>query len=488
MTLVVIVYLIFATWLSLYGFNVLALSVAYLFLRKPRFSLKPLKEFPDVTVQLPVFNERYVVERVIDAAAALDWPGDRLHIQVLDDSTDETAGLARARAEQHRARGTDITVIHRADRTDYKAGALHNGLAHSNSPYIAIFDADFCPAPDFLKRMVPALIAQPDAAWVQARWTHLNEDYSAFTRALTMLMDAHFTIEQVVRDRLGLTMLFNGSAGVWRREAIEAAGGWQGDTLTEDADLSFRAQMAGWRGSMLPDVTVPSELPVQMTALKQQFFRWSKGGAQTVRKLFIPMLRSRMPFQKKLAGLFQISSYLAHPLIILLLATWLPLVLHPEWINGIPMTYMSVAMLGLPFEFLLTQIVLRRGNISRMIYLPLFLIIGTGMAFNNARAVVQGLAGRPSEFVRTPKFRMEGANEAWKRSAYALSADPTAFGEAVMAGYAAFMVLEAWRVDNLGAIPFLLLYAVGFAYVVVSTAVNIRPRRRRPTVRVKADA
>ncbi len=485
---VVILHVIFATWLSLYGFQALALSLAYCFYRKPRPSERHLNEPPDVTVQLPVYNERYVVERVIDAAAALDWPCGKLHIQVLDDSTDETTGLARARAEQHRARGIDITVIHRTNRTEYKAGALQNGLAGSSSPYLAVFDADFCPAPDFLTQTIPVLVEQPNVGWVQTRWTHFNEGYSALTRAMTLLMDAHFTIEQVVRDRAGLTMIFNGSAGVWRREAILAAGGWQGDTLTEDADLSFRAQIAGWRGRMLPDVTVPSEMPVQVTALKQQYFRWSKGGAQTVRKLFIPMAKSRMPLGKKLAGLFQMSSYLAHPLIILLLVTWLAIIIHPEWIQGVSLAFMSAAMLGLPFEFLLAQIVLHRGNAWRMIYLPLFLIVGTGMAFNNARAVVQGLAGRPSEFVRTPKFRMDGVNESWKRSAYALAADPTAFGEAIMAGYAAFMIVAAWKTGDMNVIPFLLLYACGFAYVAISCAIDLRPRKRRPSLRLKADA
>jgi cellulose synthase/poly-beta-1,6-N-acetylglucosamine synthase-like glycosyltransferase len=485
---VVILYLIFATWLSLYGFQALALSIAYLFHRKSRHNLKPLQEFPDVTVQLPVFNERYVVERVIDAAAALDWPRDKLHIQVLDDSTDETTGLARARAEQHRALGIDIIVIHRTDRADYKAGALQNGLAGSSSPYIAIFDADFCPAPDFLKQTIPALVEQPDVAWVQTRWTHLNEGYSALTHAAALLMDGHFTVEQVVRDRAGLTMIFNGSAGVWRRRAIDDAGGWQGDTLTEDADLSFRAQIAGWRGRMLPDVTVPCEMPVQVTALKQQYFRWSKGGAQTVRKLFIPMAKSRMPLGKKLAGLFHMSSHLAHPLIILLLVTWLAIIIHPDWIQGIPIAFMSVAMLGLPCQFLVAQIVLHRGHVWRMIYLPMLLIIGTGMALNNARGVVQGLAGRPSEFMRTPKFRMDGANATWKRSAYALAADPTAVGEAIMAGYAAFMVVAAWKTGNLSVISFLLLYVIGFAYVAIGSAMDLRPRKGRSTLRLKADA
>ena len=494
MTLIVVaLYLIIVTWLSLYGFNLLAISILSLVHRKDKPTLEPLTsgraERPDVTVQLPTFNERYVVERLIDAMAALDWPRDKLHIQVLDDSTDETTGLARARAEFHRAHGLDIIVLHRMDRFDYKAGALQAGLAFSNSPFVAIFDADFIPAPDFLEQMMPAF-GDPKVGWVQARWTHINEDYSPVTRAAGLPMDAHFAVEQVARDRSGLPMIFNGSAGVWRHEAIDAAGGWQGDTLTEDADLSLRAQMAGYKGQMMPDVIVSSELPMQIAALKQQYFRWAKGGAQTLRKLFIPLVRSRMPFWKKVMGLFFLTSYLIPPLVILLLVTWLPIVLHPEWLAGIPTVILGIATMGVPVEFLLAQIILHRGDVRRIVYLPLFMIIGTGMALNSARAVVQGLAGRNSEFMRTPKFRIaqRGADETWKRSAYVMSADPTAFGEALMAGYATFMIVEAWRVGNTGAIPFLLLYAAGFACVAIGSAVNIRPRGRRSALRLKADA
>ncbi len=489
MTLVVVIlYVVAAVWLALYGFNLIVLSVVYLFHRKNQvpLGLCHSDEYPDVTVQLPVFNERYVVERLIDAAAALDWPRHKLHLQVLDDSTDETTGLARARAEFHRAHGLDITVLHRTQRTDYKAGALQAGLARSHSPFVAVLDADFVPAPDWLKRMIPAF-SRPDVGWVQARWTHLNEGHSPLTQALALPMDGHFAVEQVARARSGMTMIFNGSAGIWRRACIDEAGGWQGDTLTEDADLSFRAQMAGWRGVMMPDVTVDSELPVQIAAIKQQYFRWAKGGAQTLRKLLIPMARSRMPFWRKVSGLFQLSAYMVPLLVMLLLVTWLPVILHPDWLHGIPTTIISVATLGVPLEFLLAQIVLHRGDARRIVYLPVFMIVGMGMALNSARAVIQGLAGRNSEFMRTPKFRIEGTSEAWRRSVYALSADRTAFGEALMAGYAAFLIMEAWRVGNVGVIPFLLLYLAGFACVAIGSAVTLGPRRRRPTLRAKAD-
>ena len=485
---VVILYIVVAAWLSLYGFNAIAISLLYLVHRKDRIVLEPLAEFPDVTVQLPVYNERYVVERLLDAVAALDWPHDKLHIQVLDDSTDETTGLVRARADLHRAHGLDITVLHRTDRAGYKAGALKMGLECSTSPFIAIFDADFVPAPDFLQRTIPAFVGRPKVGWVQARWTHLNEDYNPVTRSMALMLDAHFAVEHIARNRSGLPIIFNGSAGVWRRTCIEVAGGWQSDTLTEDADLSYRAQIAGWEGFSMPEVAVPSELPVQMTALKQQHFRWAKGGGQILRKLTVPLLKSNRSVWYKLAGLFHLGGYLTFPLIILLLIMWLPIILHRDWINGIPMTFMGIAMLGVPIQFTLGQIALHRSDIRRIVNLPWFMIIGTGMTLSNSLAIFEGLCGKPGVFMRTPKFRMEGDSETWKSSAYVMSADPTAFGEVMMVGYAAFMTLESLRSGNLSAIPFLLLYVVGFATVAIGIASDTGPRRRRPTVRAKADA
>ncbi len=485
---VVILYVVVAAWLSLYGFNAIAMSLLYLIHRKDKIVLEPLAEFPDVTVQLPVYNERYVVERLLDAVAALDWPHDKLHIQVLDDSTDETTGLVRARADLHRLHGMDMVVLHRTDRTGYKAGALKMGLEYSTSPFVAIFDADFVPAPDFLKRTIPAFTGRPRVGWVQARWTHLNEDYNPVTRSMALMLDAHFAVEHIARNRSGLPIIFNGSAGIWRRACIEAAGGWQSDTLVEDADLSYRAQIAGWEGFSMPEVGVPSELPVQMTALKQQHFRWAKGGGQILRKLVVPLLKSDRSVWYKLAGLFHLGGYLTFPLIILLLVTWLPIILHPDWINRIPMTFMSIAMLGVPLQYTLGQVALHRGDIRRILNLPWFMIIGTGMTLSNSVAIFEGLCGRPGVFMRTPKFRMEGDGDTWKSSAYVMSADPTAFGEVMMVGYAAFMTLESLRSGNLGAVPFLLLYVIGFASVAIGIASDAGPRRRRPTVRAKADA
>ena len=485
---VVILYIVVAAWLSLYGFNAIAMSLLYLVHRKDKVVLELLTEFPDVTVQLPVYNERYVVERLLDAVAALDWPHDKLHIQVLDDSTDETTGLIRARADLHRAHGVDIMVLHRTDRTGYKAGALKMGLECSTSPFIAIFDADFVPAPDFLKRTIPAFVGRPRVGWVQARWTHLNEDYNLVTRSMALMLDAHFAVEHIARNRSGLPIIFNGSAGVWRRACIEAAGGWQSDTLTEDFDLSYRAQIAGWEGFSMPEVAVPSELPVQMTALKQQHFRWTKGSAQIIRKLVVPLLKSKRSVWYKLAGLFHLSGDLTHLMIILLLITWLPIILHPDWINGISMTFLGIATLGVPFLFTLGQIALHRSDIRRIVNLPWYMIISMGMTLSNSLAVFEGLCGKPSAFMRTPKFRMEGDSETWKSSAYVMSADPTAFGEVMMVGYAAFMTLESLRSGNLNAIPFLLLYMFGFATVAIGIASDAGPKWRRSTARAKADA
>jgi hypothetical protein len=281
-----ILYLIAALLVALYGGT--ALLLATLYLRRGREPVSPPPEpetWPTITVQLPVYNELYVVTRLIDAVARLDYPRDRLQVQVLDDSTDETTRLARARVAYHQARGLDIELIHRRERSGFKAGALARGLASARGELIALFDADFVPPPDFLRRTVPYLAAQPRLAFVQTRWGYLNAGYSALTRAQTIALDGHFIVEHLGRNRNGLLMNFNGTAGVWRRAAIDDAGGWQPDTLTEDVDLSFRAHLAGWWALYLPEVECPAELPPQIAAFKRQQARWATGAAQCLVKL-----------------------------------------------------------------------------------------------------------------------------------------------------------------------------------------------------------
>ena len=295
MSVLSVVYLVAALAVAFYGANALLLAALYLRRRRDSAPHAPRPEtWPSVTVQLPIYNEFYVVERLIDAVARLDYPREQLQIQVLDDSTDETTRLARARVEFHRARGLDIQLQHRQDRRGFKAGALTQGLETASGEFIAIFDADFLPPADFLRRTVPHLVDQPGLAFVQTRWGYLNDRYSALTRAQTIALDGHFVVEHLGRNRNGLLMNFNGTAGIWRRQAIETAGGWQADTLIEDVDLSFRAQLAGWQALYLPDVESPAELPPQTAAFKRQQARWATGQAQCLVKLTGPLLRGQL--------------------------------------------------------------------------------------------------------------------------------------------------------------------------------------------------
>ena len=302
--------------LSLYGFNSLVLTWLYLRHRHdPNPASPPPEIWPHVTVQLPIYNEMYTIERLLSAVAGLDYPDGRLEIQVLDDSTDDTRRVAARTVARLRQRGIDVAHVTRRDRADFKAGALAAGMARAKGELVAIFDADFIPPPDFLRRVVPHF-ADPAIGCVQTRWGHINRDYSFFTRAQALGVDGHFVVEQTARSRAGLFINFNGTAGVWRRACIEDAGGWQGDTITEDLDLSYRAQLRGWRMGYLPHVVVPAELPVQISAFKRQQSRWAQGSIQTVLKMIGPLLRSSQPWRVKLGGVVHLTNYLVHPLML----------------------------------------------------------------------------------------------------------------------------------------------------------------------------
>ncbi len=465
MEIVIALYMLVVLWLSLYGFNAIWLTILYLRHRHDQVPLGTFDEWPVVTVQVPVYNERYVVERVIDAVAALDYPRDRLQIQILDDSTDDTTALAHRRVEAYRAQGIDITLIHREHRQGYKAGALRHALAQARGEFIAIFDADFIPAPDFLQRMLPAFAGQPRVGFVQARWTHLNAEASPLTHALALAGDAHFIVEQVGRNRGGLLVNFNGSAGLWRRAALESAGGWQEDTLTEDLDLCYRAQIAGWKAVVLPEVTVPAELPTQVGMCKQQQFRWAKGGAQTLRKLFGPLMRSRLSWRQKIAALLHLTMYMTHLLMLLLLATWLPVMSYSNTLHRLPLAFFSVSALGLPLVCIISQIELYRDWPRRIVYLPFVLSLGCGLTVNNAWAFLQGLFGARGEFVRTPKGKPAGHAPRLEPVTYRPSMDATILGEMGLAAFTAFLVAKAQIQLGYSALPYLLLYMVGFTYV-----------------------
>jgi cellulose synthase/poly-beta-1,6-N-acetylglucosamine synthase-like glycosyltransferase len=483
-------FLVVALLVALYGAN--ALLLAALYVRHGDKALAVPAEpdsWPIVTVQLPLYNERYVVRRLIDAVARLEYPRDRLQIQILDDSTDKTTLLARRRAAYHQAQGLDVQVIHRQDRAGFKAGALACGLTSARGELIAIFDADFRPEPSFLKRTIAYLVADPGLGFVQTRWGYLNADYSALTRAQTIALDGHFVVEHLGRNRSGLLMNFNGTAGVWRRQAIDTAGGWQGDTLTEDVDLSFRAQLAGWRALYLPEVEAPAELPPQIAAFKRQQGRWATGAAQCLFKLGGTLWRGRLarppgregvapmpaagppsgagsslPWAARLEGLLHLSVWVAHPMSLVLLFLTLPMIL-----GRIPLTFnltvFWLVALGPILAYTLSQRHLYADWRQRMRYMPVLALLGTGLALSNTLAISQGLLGRRLPFRRTPKFRIEGRGDRWIGNSYVLPFEWVTVAELAMAAYALATVCLAVAVRNYVAVPFLLLYVGGYGTI-----------------------
>jgi cellulose synthase/poly-beta-1,6-N-acetylglucosamine synthase-like glycosyltransferase len=433
----------------------------------------------------------YVVQRLIDAVARMDYPRQRLQVQILDDSTDETTRLARARVAYHRARGLNIEMIHRRDRRGFKAGALARGLGTAQGEFIAIFDADFVPPPELLRKTVPHLLAEPRLGFVQTRWGYLNPGYSALTRAQTLALDGHFVVEHLGRNRNGLLVNFNGTAGVWRRAAIDAAGGWASDTLTEDVDLSFRAQLAGWQALYLPEVVAPAELPPQLAAFKRQQARWATGAAQCLVKLAGALLRGRqealgvgkrqgatpdaaavpalshreertpLSWPARLEGILHLSVWVAHPmsLVLLLLTPWLLVGEIPVTFN---LTIFWLVALGPMVAYAVSQQYLYPDWKRRMAYMPVLALIGTGLALSNTVAIAGGLLGRDLTFRRTPKFCVQARGDRWIGNRYALPFQWLTLGELALTGYAVATVVVALAVANYVAVPFLLLYVGGY--------------------------
>jgi cellulose synthase/poly-beta-1,6-N-acetylglucosamine synthase-like glycosyltransferase len=510
-----IVFPVAAILVALYGANALLLAALYLRDRRRHGKRNPGRgapsvagqdadsaahpsdpaTWPVVTVQLPLYNELFVVKRLIDAVACLEYPRTQLQIQVLDDSTDETTRLAQARVAHHRAKGLDIELLHRQERCGFKAGALAAGLEAARGEFIVIFDADFVPPPDFLRRTIPHIVAEPRLGFLQTRWGYLNADYSALTRAQTIALDGHFVVEHLGRNRSGLLMNFNGTAGVWRREAIEAAGGWQSDTLTEDLDLSFRAQLAGWQALYLPEIEAPAELPPQIAAFKRQQARWATGAAQCLVKLARPLWQgtlepatrrklseqpedilpslavseavasqARLSWPARLEGLLHLSVWIAHPMSLLLLFLTLPLLLGqiPLTLN---LTVFWLVALGPTFSYALSQEYLYPDWKRRMLYMPVLALLGTGLALSNTLAIAKGLRGRAMPFRRTPKFHIERQGDRWIGNRYALPFDWVTIGELALAGYALATIGVALYVGNYFSVPFLLLWVGGYGYL-----------------------
>jgi cellulose synthase/poly-beta-1,6-N-acetylglucosamine synthase-like glycosyltransferase len=455
-------------------FFMLALTIRYW--RASAIPMPPLAEadWPGMLVQLPIFNERYVVERLIDAAANLDYPTDRIIIQVLDDSTDDTAPLAEARVAYHRARGLHIEYHHRTERDGYKAGALAAGMAAAPGEFIALFDADFVPPPDFLRRLMPEFSGHPRLGMLQARWGHLNAEQNMVTRAMMLAVDSFFTVDQVARSGAGLFMNFNGSACILRRACIEDAGGWQHDTLVEDMDLSYRAQLKGWLIKYRSDVVVPGELPVSIITLKQQQYRWAKGATQVVRKLGRQVLFSRKPFFHKILGLFHLTGYLPHPLIVFSLVLSLPVVLlHGQ--TPIHWGVMGLAALAPPLAMLWGQLLLRHNRHMNWLYFPIIFLIGIGMAVTDTRAIWDAFFVRTNVFVRTPKFGQVHHRE----SLYALPVDGCTWVELTLALYGFATSLLALRQAPV-LVPFILIYTAGFGFTALTSFWQSRGVLPRP--------
>ncbi|MBN2731859.1 MAG: glycosyltransferase family 2 protein [Balneolaceae bacterium] len=432
------------------------------------------EEFPQVTVQLPVYNERYVVNRLIDSVANFNWPKDKLEIQVLDDSSDETVQIIVEKVQELQQQGYDINHIQRGTREGFKAGALTYGMQQAKGAFIAIFDADFTPHPDFLMNTVPCF-EDENIGMVQTRWTHLNQDYSLLTKVQAFALNAHFTVEQKGRNRAGYFMNFNGTAGVWRRSCIKDAGGWEHDTLTEDLDLSYRAQMKGWDFLFLEDIVSPAELPVAISALKTQQYRWTKGAAESARKHLSNVWNSNASLIKKIQASSHLLSSSIFIFILLVSVLSVPLLwlknVQPE-LNAffIAASFLMIGLLGW-LLFYGTPFTRENGLTFKkakdlVIMFPVFLSISMALSVHNSIAVIKGLAGRTSPFVRTPKFNVTKPTDSWSDNKYLIKKlDAVSIIEGGLALYFLGGIVMAFIVGDLGMLPFHLMLFFGFATI-----------------------
>jgi len=438
-----------------------------------------LELYPFVTIQLPIYNEQYVVERLIDNIARFDYPRDRFEIHVLDDSTDETVELTRRIVAKYQKEGLCIEQVRRAGRQGFKAGALRDAMPLARGEYIAIFDADFLPHPDFLKRTLP-YFEDPEVGVVQTRWEHLNEEYSLLTRLQALQLNVHFTVEQKGRMAGGFLLQFNGTAGVWRRRAIEEAGGWEADTLTEDLDLSIRAQLRGWKIHYLEEVASPAELPVEMNSLKSQQFRWMKGGAETARKMLPAVWRSDLSGWKKVQSTFHL---LASTVFVFVLLTGLfsvPLLFFLDDLMALGLdrdvfVYFLSGLLSIIAVYYTANVTAPIRDETRMrsaarfvVRFPLFLAMSMGLSLHNSGAVLQGWFGRPSEFVRTPKFNIRGVGDKLSANQYlSRRLSRATLGEGLLALYFLGAVVAALYMENYMFVLFHSLLAFGFGAVFI---------------------
>ncbi len=487
-TLLLGLYFVVLVSLSVYGVH--RFYLVYLYTNYPR----PIDDadesvggrttddhLPVVTVQLAIFNEMYVVDRLVEAVSCLDYPRDRLEIQVLDDSTDETIEIARRAVARATTRGFDVRYIHRVDRTGFKAGALAEGLRQARGELIAVFDADFVPSSDFLRRAVEPF-RDPRVGMVQARWGHLNRDFSLLTRVQALLLDAHFVLEHGARYRGGLFFNFNGTAGMWRRTAIETAGGWQHDTLTEDLDLSYRAQLAGWRFVFLEDLVAPAEIPVEMNGFKTQQYRWARGSVQTCLKLLPRLMRSPIPRRTKVEAFFHLTAHFHYPALLVLALVMVPaLFIRAQadvpsvlWID---LPLFAAATVSMANFHAVSLRAVRRDWISQLRYVPLLMAVGIGLSVNNFLAVVWAQAARRATFIRTPKYGVTQQSDEWRTKRYRRVCSVQPFVELGLGVYFTVAIGYSLSAGLLLPIPFLCLFQFGFLYTAL---LSLAQQRQEP--------
>ncbi len=438
-------------------------------------------DLPCVTVQLPVYNEKYVAARLIDSVSKLNYPNDKLEIQVLDDSTDETYEIIKSKVAEYAGKGLDIVHVHRTNRTGFKAGALKYGLTRAKGELVAVFDADFMPDPDFLLHTVP-YFHDPETGMVQTRWGHINDDYSLLTKLQAFGLDAHFTVEQTGRSHAGSFINFNGTAGVWLKKCIIDAGGWSADTLTEDLDLSYRAQMKGWKFKYLEEVVSPAELPVIMTAIKTQQYRWNKGAAETAVKNLGRVLHMAASKTTKIHAIFHLlNSSVFIPLLVAAVLSVPMLYIkhsHPE-VKAL-FNIGSVFLIGffsIGFFYWVATRNMRQSKHSGYFlkYFPLFLSVSMGLSLHNALAVLAGLTGSKSAFIRTPKFNIISKMDSWTKNSYIIrKLTATTVFEGLLGMYFLAGIIYAVRINDFGLIFFHIFLASGFIMVFLYSVFSVK--------------
>jgi cellulose synthase/poly-beta-1,6-N-acetylglucosamine synthase-like glycosyltransferase len=472
--------------LAIYGVHRYTLCYLY-FRNRKNYNPNPPKHFeelPRVTIQLPIFNEQFVIDRLVEAVCNLDYPKDKLEIQVFDDSTDETQEVASGIVARYAALGHPIVYLHRTNRHGFKAGALDAGLNVAKGEFVAIFDADFVPPPDWLMKVIHHF-AEPDVGMVQTRWTHLNRDYSLLTRIEAILLDGHFVLEHGARARTGDFFNFNGTAGMWRRQAIVDGGGWQHDTLTEDTDLSYRSQMAGWRFKYLPEVECPSELPIEMTAFKTQQARWAKGLIQTSIKMLPRIWRSDVPRKIKIEAVYHLTANLSYPLMIVMTALLIPAMIcrfYQGWFQMLLIDFplFTASSASIAIFYLASQRELYPKTwIKTVLYLPLLMALGIGLTVTNSKAVMEALLGIKSAFVRTPKYRVAQKGEKSQAAKYRKRLKLAPWIELIIGCYFLLAILYTFSNHNYFTAPFLILFVVGYWYTGLMSLLQGRFERWR---------